>query len=173
MTPAYAGVISHLLHVASETPVLTEFFGGRITISRLGDVDMETPLASMVVSEAVNVSRFIPSLLNNGFSCVLSFSGCDNGVLKSACLMDSSVAVLSLPHIWNLSRSGEAQRFSNFANFAKAHSITPESVGEIFDSSYRSNCQQVDETAFFIADCIVVFTKLIAQTSLVDRDLFL
>ena len=173
MTPAYEGVISHLLCVASNTPVLTEVFGSRITVSRLGDADFETPLASMVVSEVVNVPRFNTSLQKDEFVCVLSFSGCDHGVLKSACLIDSSVPVLSLPHIWNLSRSGEAQRFSEFADFTKEHSFTPEVVGEIFDSSYRSYCQQVDETAFFIADCIVAFTKLIAQMSPVDRNLSL
>jgi len=163
--PAFAGIISHLLSVATRTPALAENFGTALPVVYLGDADMETPLASMVVSETVNVTRFDRSLHQGRDSCILTITGCDIDVLKSAGLCDTSVPTLSLPHIWSLRGQITAQSFASFREFAKQHSLTPECVRELYTDQFEQNCHDVEETALFLSDCVVTLATVIAQIS--------
>jgi hypothetical protein len=145
------------------TPALTESIGNGVTVIHLGATDMETPLASMVVSETVNVTRFKRSLHQGRDSCILSVTGCDIDVLKSAGLCDASVPTLSLPHIWSLRGQIAAQSYTSFGEFAKQYSLAPKSVSELYADQFEQNCQDVKETALFLSDCVVTLATVIAQ----------
>ena len=147
------------------TPALTESIGNGVTVIHLGDADMETPLASMVVSETLNVTRFDRSLHQGRDSCILSVTGCDIDVLKSAGLCDASVPTLSLPYIWSLRGQIAAQSFASFREFAKQHSLTPGSVRELYTYQFEQHCHDVEETALFLSDCVVTLATVIAQIS--------
>ena len=165
MIPAFAGVVSHLLSIATRTPALAESFGATLPVIHLGDADMETPLASMVVSETVNVTRFDRSLHQGRDSCILSITGCDIDVLKSAGLFDASVPTLSLPYIWSLRGQIDTQSFASFGEFAKQYSLTPECVQELYTDQFEQHCHDVEETALFLSDCVVTLATVIAQIS--------
>lgn len=165
VNPTFAGIIGHLLSVASRTPALAESLGNSFSVVHLGDADMETPLASMVVSETINVTRFDRSLHQGRDSCILSVTGCDIDVLTSAGLCDASVPTLSLPHIWSLREQITAQRFASFGEFAKEYSLAPKSVSELYADQFAQNCYDVKETALFLSDCVVTLATVIAQIS--------
>ena len=165
MNPTFAGIIGHLLSVASRTPALAESLGNSFSVVHLGDADMETPLASMVVSETINVTRFDRSLHQGRDSCILTITGCDMGVLRSAGLCDASVPTLSLPHIWSLRGQIGSQSFASFGEFVKQYSLTPESVRELYTDQFKQHCHDVEETALFLSDCVVTLATVIAQIS--------
>ena len=165
VNPTFAGIIGHLLSVANLTPVLAEKIGNDMKVVLLGDADMETPLASMVVSETVNVTRFDRSLHQGRDSCILTITGCDMGVLRSAGLCDASVPTLSLPHIWSLRGQIGSQSFASFGEFVKQYSLTPESVRELYTDQFKQHCHDVEETALFLSDCVVTLATVIAQIS--------
>ena len=168
-TPAYAGVLFHLLSVATSTPVLAEKIGNDIKVVLLGDADMETPLTSMVVSETVNVSRFDRSLHQGRDSCILSITGCDIDLLKSAGLCDASFPTLSLPYIWSLREQFDAQSYSSFGEFAKQYSRSPKAVSEFFSDRFEQHCHDIEQTALFIADCVTALTRVIYQIDKVKK----
>jgi hypothetical protein len=168
-TPAYAGVLFHLLSVATSTPVLAEKIGNDIKVVLLGDADMETPLTSMVVSETVNVSRFDRSQHQGRDSCILSITGCDIDLLKSAGLCDASFPTLSLPYIWSLREQFDAQSYSSFGEFAKQYSRSPKAVSEFFSDRFEQHCHDVEQTALFIADCVTALTRVIYQIDKVKK----
>lgn len=165
MTPAFAGVTSHLLSVATRIPALAESFGNGFSVVLLGDAEMETPLASMVVSETVNLTRFDRLLHQGRDSCILSVTGCDKDVLKSAGLSDTSVPTLSLPYIWSLRGQIDTQSFASFEEFAKQYSLAPEAVRKLYTDQFEQNCHDVEETALFLSDCVVTLATVIAQIS--------
>jgi hypothetical protein len=151
------------------TPALTESIGNGVTVIHLGATDMETPLASMVVSETVNVSGFDRSLHQGRDSCILSITGCDIDLLKSAGLCDASFPTLSLPYIWSLREQFDAQSYSSFGEFAKQYSRSPKAVSEFFSDRFEQHCHDVEQTALFIADCVTALTRVIYQIDKVKK----
>lgn len=164
--PAYAGITSHLLSVATLTPALSENAGYQLPVAYLGNVDMETPLASMVVSETVDVPKFDPSLHQDKMTCILSITGCDMDELEGVGLSGVSVPMLSLPQIWSLREQFDAQSYSSFGEFAKRYSLSPKAVGEIFADRFEQHCHD-EQTVLFIADCVTALTRVIYQ---IDKD---
>lgn len=144
---------------------MTESFGNGLSVIYLGDVDLKTPLASMVVSQTVKVARFDQSLHKGRNSCILSVTGCDLDVLKSAGLYDASVPLLSLPHIFSSRRQIDGHGYTSFSEFAKQYSLPPKSVSEFYKDQFEQSCQDVEETALFLSDCVVALANVIAQIS--------
>ena len=165
VTPAFAGVISHLLDVALRTPAIESMGGSMFSVIQLGEADLSAPIASQVVSEVSQIPRFARHEHLEKTLCVLSLSGCDRDVLRHSGLSENAIPVVSLSKMASNKKS-----LSQFPNYTireviQMSSFAPTDAQKFCDSKTWNSCADLSDTAFFIADCVSILVHALVQSS--------
>lgn len=165
ITPAFAGVISHLLDVSLRTPAVENRIGVRFGVAVLGEADLSTPLASLVVSEESQISKFDPCVHLKKSLCILTLSGCDQEALEGSGLRGGSVPVVSLMKLDSQKESLLQMQNLTIKELIEVGSVHPEEANNLCDSETEDCCVDLSDTAFLIADCVSVFVHVLVQSA--------
>ena len=165
VTPAFAGVISHLLDVALRTPAIESNGGSMFSVVLLGNADLSAPIASQVVSEVSQIPRFNRHEHLESTLCVLSLSGCDRYVLRHSGLSENATPVISLSKMASNKKS--LSQFPNYtiSEVAQVGSFAPTDAQNFCNSKTWNSCEDFSDTAFFIADCVSILVHALVQSS--------
>ena len=171
VTPAIAGVTSHLLDVALRTPTIEDMGGSRFRVVQLGDSDLSAPIASQVISEVSEIPRFDPHVHAENSLCVLSFSGCDTDVLGHSGLSERATPVCSLLKLASNSKPLSQLPIYTTRELIQLGSVAPADRKNFCDSNTGGCCADLSITAFLIADCVSIFVRALAQSADVVKTL--
>ena len=171
MTPAFAGVIAHLLDVSLRTPAIKNHLDLPVGVVQLGDADLSSPLASLVVSEVSEIPKFDLRLHLGKSLCVLTLSGCDQDVLEKSGLRVGSVPVVSLQKL--ASKKNSLMQMPNLTinELIKVGSDHPAEAKNICDSKIADCGTDLSDTAFLIADCVSLLVHTLVQSSELEKTL--
>lgn len=170
-TPAFAGVLSHLLDVALRTPAVENCLGGSVRVALLGDADLSAPLASLVVSEVSEVPQFDPHVHLGKSLCVLTLSGCDQDVLEKSGLRVGSVPVVSLKKLSSEKNSLMQMSNPTINELINVGSVHPAEAKNLCDSKTADCCADLSGTALLIADCVTLLIHTLVQSSELEKSL--
>ena len=171
ITPAFAGVISHLLDVSLRTPAVENRIGINVGVALLGDADLSAPLASLVVSEVSEIPKFDPRIHLGKSLCVLTLSGCDQDVLEKSGLRVGSVPVVSLKKLASKKNSLMQMPNRTINELINVGSVHPAEAKNICDSKTVDCCADLSDTAFLIADCVSLLVHSLVQSSELEKTL--
>lgn len=165
VTPAFAGVISHLLDVALRTPAIESKGGSMFSVVLLGNADLSAPIASQVVSEVSQIPKFARHEHLDSTLCVLSLSGCDRDVLRHSGLSERATPVVSLSKMAFNKKS--LSQLSNYTikEVVQVGSFAPTDPQKFCDSKTWDYCTDLSETAFLIADCVAILVHALVHSS--------
>jgi len=164
-TPSFAGVISHLLDVSLRTPAVKNRIGVNVGVALLGEADLSAPLASLVVSEVSQISKFDPRVHLEKSLCILTLSGCDQEALEGSGLRGSSVPVVSLMKLDSQKESLLHMPNQTIKELIEIGLVHPEEANNLCDSETEDCCVDLSDTAFLIADCVSVFVHVLVQSA--------
>ena len=165
ISPAFAGVISHLLDVSLRTPAVENRIGVNVGVALLGEADLSAPLASLVVSEESHISKFDPRVHLEKSLCILTLSGCDQEALDGSGLRGGSVPVVSLMKLDSKKKLLLQMPNQTIKELIEVGSVHPEEAKNLCDSETEDCCVDLSNTAFLIADCVSVFVHVLVQSA--------
>lgn len=165
VTPAFAGVTSHLLDVALRTPAIESMGGSMFSVIQLGNADLSAPIASQVVSEVSQIPRFVRHEHLESTLCVLSLSGCDRDVLRHSGLSENAIPIVSLSKMASIKKS--LSQFPNYTirEVVQVGSLASTDAKKFRDSKTWNSFADLSDTAFFIADCVSILVHALVQSS--------
>ena len=169
MTPAFAGVISHLLDVSLRTPAVENRLGSSAGVALLGDADFSAPIAILVVSEESQIPQFDPRIHSEKALCILTLSGCDQDVVEKSGLLVGSVPVVSLKKLSSEKHSLMQMPNLTINELINAGSVHPAEAKNICDSKTADCCVDLSDTAFLIADCVSLLVHTLVQSSELEK----
>lgn len=159
--------MAHLFAVALQTPVIQNRAGIHFSLFILGDADFDTPLASIAMSEKVNIPQYVSGSLDLNSISVVSFTGCDEAIFRQLSQCETPVPLLSVLQLWAIRNMIDMNTFPNHREFARHFSLSPNSVKKLFEDFYEKKFKPLDETAVFIADCVLAYVKMLTQVKVV------
>jgi hypothetical protein len=165
VTPAFAGVISHLLDVSLRTPAVENSIGVKIGVTLLGEADLSAPISSLVVSEVSQISKFDPHVHLETSLCILTLSGCDQDALDSSGLCGSSVPVVSLKKLDSNKKSLLQMPNQTIKELIEVCSVHSAEAKNLCDSDTEDCCVDLSDTAFLIADCVSILVQALVKSS--------
>jgi hypothetical protein len=171
VTPAFAGVTSHLLDVSLRTPAVENRIGVNVGVALLGDADLSAPIASLVVSEVSEIPKFDPRIHLEKSLCILTLSGCDQDVLEKSGLRLDSVPVVSLQKLASKKNSLMQMPNRTINELINVGSVHPAEAKNICDSKTADCCADLSDTAFLIADCVSLLVHTLVQSSELEKTL--
>ena len=130
---------------------------------------MESALASVAISEKRSIESLIVEDDLEDVLCVLSASGCDQKMLNDINFMNKAIPILSLPQVWGENRAIADHKFADFNDFVSRYSVSAVEVSDIYEDSYAENCNGLEATALFIADCVAAFIRIIVQLAALEN----
>lgn len=163
--PGYLAVNGHLLDVAIRTPVIQNHLDLPVGVVQLGDADLSSPIASLVVSEVSQIPKFDPRVHLEKSRCVLTLSGCDTNLLSWSGLSGSSISIVSLQKISFNERTFLKSPGKTFDEIVQVCSVAPTEVTNCCDSRFRECCLEISDTAILIANCVSIFVQALMKSS--------
>jgi hypothetical protein len=157
--------MSHLLDVSLRTPAVKNRIGVNVGVALLGEADLSAPLASLVVSEESQISKFDPRVHLEKSLCILTLSGCDQEALEGSGLRGSSVPVVSLMKLDSQKESLLQMPNRTIKELIEFGSVHPEEANNLCDSETEDCCVDLSDTAFLIAECVSVFVHVLVQSA--------
>lgn len=146
-SPAVAGVLAHLLHVVINTPIINSQIGKNLLVANLGPVEFDSPIASLVISEQVEIPVFDPGLHLAHSQCVVSITGCDSDLLEENGIIQNGIPIFLLPLLIS-------------------QKVDQKALNLVSDGGMILESGSLDEMAKLIADCVYAFCKQLLSSVL-------
>ena len=164
-TPAYAGVIAHLLEVALRTPVIADKGGCNFKVVLLSEIDPCAPISSLVVSEKIEFTKFDPEIHLNNCLCVLTLSGCNQDLLNQSGLSENTVPIVSLIKMASNINSFAKVPHQSFREMMQLNDKLSVELISSDESELKEKLADLSGAAFLAADCVANFVLALVQSS--------